>query len=1276
MTKTFKRLWLVFAFAIIFFAIVLSLFRGLTPLIGKYRPELEQRLSQMLGENVQIGTMQTGWYWFEPVLRLKNIEVTDVNQQKISLGQLFIGLDLPTSLWNWSWQPGMLAIDDLHVSIKQTADGWQMQGLSGSSQGIEMKDSSHAKWLMRWVLNQQQTRLRHAQIRLYLLDGSVLPFDDVNLLLQNHDERYTIKADAQMDQTTPTSIKLQGVLSIKDAQWHNAEGQLHLEVKDLLPGQWQSLIIPTYLAVVSGTADGQFWLQVKKGGLEEGQAGLAVKNLIVTNPDKDTQTFLQSFAANLFWKQDKESFRLSAEKMRMRMNSVQWPENHLSLFYNKAHRSTELRMHYFNVAAYNSIFSLGSAEKPDYLPAVMDGILQHVHLRWQHDQLQHFFARFSDLGWKAFSGWPDISGLNGVLKFDEAQGRVRVDSKDVVVQSPQKPPINMKLFATDLEWKKPPHKPFELNIHDLSVLHPNLELNAYGQAIKPNADSSPVVNLHGRFKVVDAEYWKPWLPRQHLKPKLYDWLLHDIKTLPHVIGSFVVQGDWQHFPFDNGQGQFRIDMAGEDVQLAIAPGWPVAHSVKGALSVQGRRLSGTISNGWFGQVLLKDLNFEVNKLGLDQEVLTLHTHIKSAAPNMIDYILQTPLQDHLKSLAKLKAEGEVGVDLHVKVPFFQGPEHIRVLGDLALQDNALTVAFDGLDLDFSHVKGTIQFDQKGIRDSQLGVDFWKVPIKVRMRSSYQDKPALLIDADFPLDVNTLEQQWKSPWWRLIKGSTQMQANMRITEDPDDLDRLQVRSNLQGLDIQLPPPFNKKAAASSPLELTIDFNSHQGFLVKTQWSKLLGTHLWFALKNGLIHLQKGEIRVGSTRASSQVDHGVQMLGHLDNFDDRQWQFISEIAFQQTSDASLWSNIDFVDLEVDKAHWFGQDMTRVNVQARQAQNIWNVHLKERVVKADLQWNARKNSVDMHMNRIQIPQVRAQRSSLYWPRLSPKNFPSINLSIDHLFSKTTDLGHLQLKGRSEQERWVLNDLKLDSPEYYLRARGQWQERQGKQESTVDMGLTSNKLSSILKRFGYPEVMQAKQGYISFKGKWPGPIYDPQVENITGDLAFTFKNGVISELSKETEEKIGLGKMLSIFSLQTIPRRLRLDFSDLSNSGYSFDKMEANFHLANGVLSTTDASVNGPVAHASVKGALNIKNRRCDLKLQVTPHITASLPVVATIAGGPIAGVAAWIVNKIISREMEKVSSYTYLVKGPGHNPKSCRAVLTDKSGNKYNILGFGHF
>ncbi len=56
--------------------------------------------------------------------------------------------------------------------------------------------------------------------------------------------------------------------------------------------------------------------------------------------------------------------------------------------------------------------------------------------------------------------------------------------------------------------------------------------------------------------------------------------------------------------------------------------------------------------------------------------------------------------------------------------------------------------------------------------------------------------------------------------------------------------------------------------------------------------------------------------------------------------------------------------------------------------------------------------------------------------------------------------------------------------------------------------------------------------------------------------------QNGRITNLSPETEDKLGLGKLLSILSLQTIPRRLTLDFSDLANPGYSFDVFKGNFY------------------------------------------------------------------------------------------------------------------
>ena len=121
----------------------------------------------------------------------------------------------------------------------------------------------------------------------------------------------------------------------------------------------------------------------------------------------------------------------------------------------------------------------------------------------------------------------------------------------------------------------------------------------------------------------------------------------------------------------------------------------------------------------------------------------------------------------------------------------------------------------------------------------------------------------------------------------------------------------------------------------------------------------------------------------------------------------------------------------------------------------------------------------------------------------------------------------------------------------------------------------------------------------------------------------------------------------------MQTIPRRLKLDFSDLAKTGYSFDQFEGQFALNNGVMNTENSSIDGPVAYATMKGELDLDKRLYNLDLHVTPHITASLPVVATIAGGPIAGIATWAASKVLNSGVDKVTGYTYTITGPWLEP-----------------------
>jgi len=281
----------------------------------------------------------------------------------------------------------------------------------------------------------------------------------------------------------------------------------------------------------------------------------------------------------------------------------------------------------------------------------------------------------------------------------------------------------------------------------------------------------------------------------------------------------------------------------------------------------------------------------------------------------------------------------------------------------------------------------------------------------------------------------------------------------------------------------------------------------------------------------------------------------------------------------------------------------------------------------------------------------------------QLKPATIPNLNLRIDDFHYGNYNLGQITLKSHSLDNQWILDHGKLESPFYQMYLQGNWTQKDNKNNSKIQARLLISDLSNSLKRFKIEPVVEADKGEIEFKGGWADSILNFSQAKCLGQMDIQFRNGRITHLSQETEEKMGLGKLLSILSLQTIPRRLKLDFSDLSQKGYSFDIFKGHFKLKNAKMYTSESYIDGPVAYAGMSGSLDLKKHLYDLELKVSPHITASLPVVATIAGGPIAGIATWIASKIINKGMQKISAYTYKITGPWHQPVVQQVSITKR-------------
>jgi len=141
---------------------------------------------------------------------------------------------------------------------------------------------------------------------------------------------------------------------------------------------------------------------------------------------------------------------------------------------------------------------------------------------------------------------------------------------------------------------------------------------------------------------------------------------------------------------------------------------------------------------------------------------------------------------------------------------------------------------------------------------------------------------------------------------------------------------------------------------------------------------------------------------------------------------------------------------------------------------------------------------------------------------------------------------------------------------------------------------------------------------------------------------------------VGQASDAQMGIGRMLSIFSLQTIPRRLMFDFSDLFQKGYSFDNVRGNFELRQGSAYTTNLAFDGPIARVGINGRIGLQKKDYDFTLSVTPYVSSGLPIAAgLLTGGPIGGAAALALSTVLGSAVSKAATYYYSVKGPWNNP-----------------------
>jgi uncharacterized protein YhdP len=132
------------------------------------------------------------------------------------------------------------------------------------------------------------------------------------------------------------------------------------------------------------------------------------------------------------------------------------------------------------------------------------------------------------------------------------------------------------------------------------------------------------------------------------------------------------------------------------------------------------------------------------------------------------------------------------------------------------------------------------------------------------------------------------------------------------------------------------------------------------------------------------------------------------------------------------------------------------------------------------------------------------------------------------------------------------------------------------------------------------------------------------------------------------------GIAKLLGILSLQSLPRRLALDFRDVFSEGFAFDFLRGDVSIAQGIAHTNNLQMKGVNAAVLMEGEADIAKETQNIKVVVVPEINAGTASVVATYINPVVGLSTFLAQLILRRPLIEAATYELLVDGTWVEPR----------------------
>lgn len=1237
--------WSLIAAVLTCAAVVLSLRYWFLPNIENYREDIAATVSRAANLRITIARISGDWDGMRPHLKLEGISVYDKS------GRRALELERVDSTLAWrslpTWRLHFHALDIYQPALDVRRNSKGVMSVAG----IELERYSGG--FTDWLLQQPDVEVHNAVVSWTdeLRGAPPLQLSGVSFQLVNRGRRHRFGLRAVPPAELAAPIDMRGDVRGDSLQvlsdWN---GKLFLQLDKVDLAAWNQWIdIPIKLTRGAGAL--RTWLTFRRHELAEAVADVRLAAVKARLRDDLPELELDALAGRLAWKHLPDGLEFSTAKLSLESGGTSLEPADLLVRVTKDKQGTntgELHANALNLVALVTLadrLPLDAELRTEVVALSPRGTVHDLIVQWKgawpDPESYSARGRFDGLAFNRWGKLPGVSGLSGTIDGTEKGGTLQVRGQRAALDLPRlfPEPLTLDTLTGQVAWTRSAER-VDLRLMNIAFANPDAAGTVSG-SYRSAPQGPGEIDLTGSLARANARSVTRYIPLTVLKGSR-PWLERALVAGQSHDVRFRMKGRLEDFPFkDEKRGLFHVQAKVTGGTLDYAERWPRIEGIEGDLQFRGTRMEFAARQGTISGVKLARVQGEIADLTARPEMLNITGEAEGATSEFLAFIAASPVTGMIDRFTEgMQAQGTGRLALKLSLPLGQLAT-TKVAGTYQLINNQVVLEHDLPPL--GEANGRIEFTESSVRASGVSAVFLGGPVTIAAAS--QRDAGVRASLQGRINADNLRKAGGPAWMQHLRGSTDWRGILTVR---DKVPELVIESNLQGISSSLPAPFSKQAGEAVAMRIARRAIGPQQDRVSFAYGDAAKAELARRHDGKQTVIERGVVRFGGGEAGELDRPGVWIRGALKSFDFDEW-----LAFSRGGDAETSFSIAGADVKLGQVEFFGRRFHDLALTASPQTGATQFTLAGREVEGSATWRDEgKGRLTARLKKLSWPASDVKTPAPVKPATQkPLDLPALDVAVEEFQLGSKQLGRLELNAVHQDRDWRIERLRIANADSVLTADGVWQGWQTQPRTQMNVRMDVTNIGAALSRYGYPPGVRRGTAKVEGKLGWAGGPYDFDYPTMAGNLTIDAAKGQFVKLEP------GLGKLLGILSLQALPRRITLDFRDVFSEGFLFDNITGTLKIDRGIATTDNFRIQGPSARVLMTGEVDLARETQKIRVRVSPHLSDSVSIAGAILGGPVAGVAAFVAQKLLKDPIEQLISFEYNVSGSWSDPQVAR-------------------